>query len=319
MTQAQIQGRVAEVEFSIEYADGVVAMLPVLVKRATSLQGTEAIEVFRAERGEIRQAGPGKYAVTLDPTSYTVGTWFKIAWLIAHPTRGTESLVYVDYFFRSMEDAPTDASALYPDRMVSEPGSIQEERHLVAREIIRREALLLRRFNGNFCAFLLRRQDGQRCPSCYDFTLKRKGVRSNCRRCYDTGFDGGYAKPVYGFVFHWDPARSVRLTQMGEQKSQRGTDDWTTNYPLLNAGDVFVLQDNSRWRISEPRATKLAGERGSQAVRQTFQVARLEPSDVVMQFPVPDLRRPVDSFVGFMAGGERSGDGGVVFHASGLL
>lgn len=314
----EVKGRLAQVEFSIEYADGVTARLPVVVRKAETLVDDAVVQTFRADRGEIRPTGPGRWGVLLNPTAYAVSTWFKIRWTISHPTKGVDARVEADYFFRTLEDVPPDVSAVYPDRIVSEPGSIQEERHLVAREIIRREALLLRRFNGSFCAFLLRKQSGQRCPDCYGFTEKRK-LMSNCRRCYDTSYEGGYGKPIYGFVFHWDPARTVRLTPFGEQKAQRGQEDWTTSYPVLNAGDVFVLQDNSRWRIMDPRATKLEGERGAQVVRQLFTVSRIDPSDVLMQYPVPDLRRPMDSFVGFMAGETRTGDGGLVFRASGLL
>lgn len=319
MSQAEVQGRLAEVEFSIEYADGMQAQLPVDVKAAQVKIGDAVVESFRTNRGEIRNTGPGRYGVSLNPALYTVATWFRIEWFISHPTKGLETMVPVEYFFRAVEDVPDDVSNLYPGMMISEPGSVLEERHLIAREIIRREALLLRRYNGSFCAFLLRRQSGDRCPECWDFTAKRKS-RGNCRRCYDVGFFGGYAKPIYGFVFHWDPARTVRLTQMGENKEQRGTDDWTTSYPVLNAGDVFALQDGTRWRIMDPRSTKLQGEGGAHLVRQVFEVSRLDPTDVVMQFPVPDLRRPVDTFVGFMAGQTRRSDvGGVTFRASGLL
>lgn len=318
MTQMEVKGRLAEAVFEIEYADGTIARLPVLAKRAESLVGDEVVETFRADRGQILQTGPGRHGVWLDPSKYEAATWFKIRWRFSHPTRGIEAGVTIDYFFRSVEDVVPADAGVHPDRIVSEPGSFSEPRHLIAREIIRREALLLRRFNGSFCAFLLRRQDGKQCPLCYDFTLKRT-IRSNCRRCYDTGFDGGYSQPYYGWVFHWDPAQSLRPTQMGDVKTQRGAEDWTTAYPKLSAGDVFVLRDGSRWRIMDPRSTKMEGEGGAHPVRQIFEVSRLAPTDVLNQFPVPDLRRPVDSFVGFMAGETRQGESGVVFHASGLL
>ena len=230
----EVKGRLAEVEFSVEYADGSTARLPVVVKYATVKVGETVVEAFTADRGEIRPTGPGRYGVWLDPTKYTVHTWFKILWRISHPTRGVEALVPVDYFFRTLEDLPEPEAGIFPERTISEPGSTQEDRHLVAREIVRREALLLRRFNGSFAAFLLRRQSGERCSACWDSTLKRR-MRSNCRTCFDTGFTGGYSKPYYGWLFHWDPARSLQLIPMGESKSQKGQDDWTTSYPLLNS------------------------------------------------------------------------------------
>lgn len=319
MTQDEVRGRLAEVEFSVAYADGTEARLPIVVRRATTFVNNAIVEQFKRDRGQIRQTGPGRYGVYLDPSLYPVGTWFRIEWVISHPTQGIDAMVPVDYFFRALEDVLPANAELYPDRVVSEVGSIEEDRHLIAREIVRREALLLRRFNGSFCAFLLKRRTGERCPRCYDRTLKR-ATMSNCRACWDTGFEGGYSKPIYGWVFHWNPARSVQVTQMGEQKDGVVGDSWTTNYPLLSAGDIYVLQDGSRWRIETPRATKLQGETAEHPVRQLFQAQRLDRTDVVMQYPVPDLRRPQDSFVGFLAGEtRRSTVGGVTFRASGLL
>lgn len=319
MTQAQVTGRLAEVEFSITYADGTEARLPVTVRRATTYVTNVATETFTSERRQIVQTGPGRYGVYLDPAKYMVGVWFRIDWVISHPEKGVSAVVPVDYFFRHLEDPLPDDAKLYPDRVVSEVGSIEEHRHLIAREIVRREALLLRRFNGSFCAFLLKRRSGERCPQCYDRVLKRTTM-SNCRRCWDTGFDGGFSKPIYGWVFHWHPARAVQASVMGEQKEQTAGDSWTVNYPVLNAGDIYVLQDGTRWRVLSPRSTKLQGATAEHPVRQAFQAERIEPSDVLMQIPVPDLRRPQDSFVGFLAGETRKGAvGGVTFRASGLM
>lgn len=318
MTQAEVVSRLAEVEFSVTDSSGATSLLPVTVKGAEAIVNSAVVQAFAGRRGQIRKTGPARYGVLLDPSLYSVGTWFKIRWYIVHPT-GNEGFLDVDYFFRRADDSLPVTENVYPEKTVSEVGNSDEWRHLIATEIMRRAGLLLRRFNGSFCAFLLRHNRGVRCPECYEVETGRR-LRSQCFTCYGTGFKGGYSKPIYGWVYHNTPAKVIQLSPLGEQKQQNTPEmSWTIAHPPLNPGDIYVLQNGERWRIVPPvQNTKMEGHLGAQPVRQIFPAQRVNPDDPVMQVKVPDLTRPIDTFVGFMKGDRRVANG-VTFNASGIL
>lgn len=318
MTQAEVKGRLAEVEFSVSYADGTTSMIPVEVKWAEAVIGSQVVEVFRQHRGGIHRTGPGRYGVYLNPRLYTERQWFKIRWHFVHPMRSIETVQVVEYFFRSVPDLPDVGPS--SRQTVSEVASIEEHRHLIAKAVIQRTAILLRRFNGSFVAIFLKKTKGVRCPDCWDFKQQRR-FKSDCRTCKGAGMKAGYSRPIYGFVYHPSKRRDLSIGPLGEMKEQKSQEPaWTTPYPALSAGDFYVLQNGERWRIVPPvTSSKLEGAGGPQTVRQIFNVQRIDPDDAAMLVPVGDMRRPFDEFVGFMEGDTREGLPGVVFTASGIL
>lgn len=320
MTQAEVLGRLAEVEFSVTTADGATSLLPVVVRGADVYSGASVVQSFAERRGQIEHTGPGRYAVRLNPMFHAPQTWFRIRWYIYHPVQHTDGFLDVEYFFRGADPSPTQPDTVFPDKTVSEVGGVEEYRHLIGLAIQKRETLLLRRFNGSFVALFLRRDHGVRCPECFDMRLGRR-TKSECYQCKGTGYKTGYSKPIYGWVYHPNPSLSTQLTQLGEQKEHRGSEHgWTTAYPLLRPGDFYVMRDGSRWRIVSPvQNTKLEGHLGAHNVRQIYPIQRVDPDDVIMQISTPDLTRPADTFVGFMKGDVKTDLTGVTFHASGIL
>jgi hypothetical protein len=320
VTQAEVLGRLAEVEFSVVTADGATSLLPVVVRGADVYSGASVVQSFAARRGQVEHTGPGRYGVRLNPALHAPQTWFNIRWFIYHPVQHTDGFLDVEYFFHKADPSPSAPDTVFPDKTISEVGGVDEYRHLIGLAIQKRETLLLRRFNGSFVALFLRKDHGKRCPECFDERLGRR-TKSECYQCDGTGFKVGYSKPIYGWVYHPNPPFVSTLTQLGEMKEQKGSEQgWTTAYPLLRPGDFYVMRDNSRWRILAPvQNTKLEGHTGPHAVRQIYPVQRIDPDDVVMQMPVPDLARPLDTFVGFMKGDTKTDLTGVTFRASGLL
>ena len=320
MKQAEVIGRLAEVEFSVEYANGATSLLPVQVRGADVIVNTAVVQAFSERRGQIEHTGAGRYGVRLNPALYAPQTWFKIRWYIYHPVQHMDGFLDVEYVFRKADESAPQSSTVFPEKTISEVGGVEEYRHLIGLAIQKRETLLLRRFNGSFVALFLRKDHGKRCDDCWDERLGRR-TRSECFTCLGTGYKTGYSKPIYGFVYHPNPSFVSHLTQLGEMKEQKGSEPgWTTAYPLLRPGDFYVMRDGSRWRILAPvQNTKLEGHLGAHNVRQIYPIQRIDPDDVIMQIPVPDLTRPIDGFVGFMKGDKRTDTTGVTFIASGLL
>lgn len=316
--QRQILGRAVEATFLITYADGSEANLPVNVKALEMYESGTLRQTFFARRGDIDRTGPSTYRAFIDPQLYTVGAWLVARWIVVHPSSGVEGYMDVDVFFT---DAPRAAptQGMYRTETVSEVASIGEERHLIASEIERRFALLLRRFNGTRVAFFIRNKGGKRCPVCWDPDFKRV-TNSRCRACWGEGFQGGYSAPIVSWCFHDQSAVQVSRTQFGDGESEATPNWWTLSEPTLSPGDFFVKPDGSRYRLASVDTNKMEGEDFSQVTRQMGVVVRVNPDDVIMQIPAPDLRRPPDVFVGFLRGVTKTdAASGIVFHAMGTL
>ena len=313
----EVVSRLLEAEFTATASDGSTSLIPVNVKAVETLVGGSTVEVFRARSGQIENTGPGRYGVRISSSLYPLATWFVARWHVVHPTTFAEGYFTTDHFLR---EAPATGSVLSKQRTTSEVGSSDEVRHLIGLEIERRELLLLRRFNGSYVAFLLRNDSGERCLDCWD-DVAQAIYRSDCFRCYGTGFKRGFSSPILGFCYHNAPEVEIDVSSpLGERKRSEGDDFWTISRPTLSSGDIFVKADGSRWRITRMTNTKLEGPRGEQAVRQYGRVRRIDPDDIENQIPVPDLTRPPESFIGFMKGDSISDPStGILIEASGAL
>lgn len=317
-TFPEVKSRLLEAEFTATYQDGTTALIPVVVKALETRVSGNTVEVLRARRGDVAPTGPGRWGGHIAPALYPQQEWFQARWHVVHPVTGAEGFFETDHFLREPAVDESSVTGLTVQRTVSEVGSIQEDRHLTAIEIIRREALLLKRFNGSYVAFFIRNDSGERCPDCFDHVLQRR-TRSQCRTCNGTGFRVGYSKPILGYCYHKLPAQQVGLQQLGEIKREEGVEWWMPAVPRMKPGDFFVKRDGSRWRIdSGLDRTKLEGEEGAHEVRQFGPVRRIDPSDIEMTIPAPSLERPPDVFVGFMTGStEIDPATGILIEASG--
>lgn len=89
----------------------------------------------------------------------------------------------------------TTPTASYTSDPVNVYGSLRKEQWLAAREVFRKERLLLRRLTG-WNGFLLKaRRYGPTCLTCTDPTTFEVG-NSSCPVCFGTGITSGYHPPV---------------------------------------------------------------------------------------------------------------------------
>lgn len=134
-------------------------------------------------------------------------------------------------------------------------------------------------FVGIKCLVFKRRTFGQRCTDCWD-NLKQKVTSSRCFNCYGTGFRFGFHTPIKTY-FSFDVSTDrPDMTPIGEQQPNT-LKAWTSNYPKISGGDVFVDGQNDRWRV----AIKTATENFREPVRQTFNLFHLAPGDVEYSIP----------------------------------
>ena len=314
----EVIGRKLSAEFTVTYLDGTVANLPVEVKAVEVYVNDVLVQSFFGSRAQIATDAPGVYSVQLDPQLYPISTWFRARWIVVHPSEATEGFFDLDYFMREPLPAATNEGATLV-KTISEVATFGEGRHLIGQEIVRRHGVLLKRFIGKFVAVFLRKNSGLRCTQCYDL-LEQRIVESDCTLCYGTSFKGGYSSPIFTYAYMKDPERTLDISELGERKREISNNFWTLPQPALNPGDMIVRKDGERWVIVTISTNKLEGDEGEHTTRQEGVIRRLDIDDIEMQVPCPDLRRPPETFVGFMKGVTRIDEStGIIFHASGAL
>lgn len=145
---------------------------------------------------------------------------------------------------------------------------------LIATEIRKHLNLLFREFVGRRCWILPVRTFGQRCPDCFNETLKQR-TRSGCLTCFDTGWVRGYHSPVESFV-QIDPSPETnQQTNVGEIQ-QSNTTARLGFYPPLKPKDVIIEPDNRRWRVTQKNST----QRLRVDVHQEVQLHEIPKGDV---------------------------------------
>lgn len=154
----------------------------------------------------------------------------------------------------------------------------------LAKEIIRKETLLLRRKTGTKGWLLKRRFFGERCPVCTN-PVTGQTDQSACTTCYGTGVTGGY----YPAFDYWVTMNATKL--MRKLTNEQGLVSATVEsvralaYPVVSGNDVWVHgHTNQRFFITAEVET-VARHRGIDLiVNLTLNEA---PSDhVIYQFPI---------------------------------
>ena len=139
-----------------------------------------------------------------------------------------------------------------------------------AREITRRESLLLRKFTGVDTIVFRKKTFGKRCPVCWDYTSE-KVTKDSCNTCYGTGFEGGYFKGLRTlFQYETTPNPTVLGPQGVVEPSTIMA--WTTNKPEIDTLDLVLRVPDWRiYRVEVVQVTELQTVR----VRQMFTLTEL--------------------------------------------
>lgn len=153
------------------------------------------------------------------------------------------------------------------------PASMGGEPDLQAIEIRKHINLLMREFVGRRCWVLPVRTFGQRCPDCFNSTLKAR-TKSGCRLCYDTSFVRGYMSPIESFI-QFDPnPKNNQQTNMGELQ-QSNTTARMGFFPPLKPKDVIIEPENRRWRVVTVSST----QRLRAVIHQEIQMHEIPKTD----------------------------------------
>lgn len=177
----------------------------------------------------------------------------------------------------------------YQLRIVHRPSSeeqhvgiacLEAEPDIIALEIQRQEDLLLREFTGRRCWLFPVRTFGPKC-SCFDKVMGRR-TRSGCLDCFDTGYVGGYLRPIETYIqFDPDNKHSSNTPTQGETQP-KNTSARLIAYPPIKPKDVIVEPENVRWKV----VTVAQTERLRSVVHQELTVHQPPRGDIEYKLPI---------------------------------
>jgi hypothetical protein len=151
-----------------------------------------------------------------------------------------------------------------------------------AQEITRRKKLGLNIY-GNNIAILKHKTFGTRCSTCWDTTLYRRSIE-DCIDCYDTGWLGGFFKPIVVKAVISPVTEETQVTVFGEWNTGN-TLLTMANYPVLNNKDILVDKTNRRFRIEQVVPTEFRNALITQRARISF----IDKADIVYKYPITEL------------------------------
>lgn len=133
---------------------------------------------------------------------------------------------------------------------------------------------------GNKRGYLLtKRRFGQKCTRCWD-DIRRQHKQHNCPNCFGTGYERGYHDP-YLIKFNYltpPPGTFENVSMDGRGDNVQDTSIWTESYPLISVGDIFVDNNNNRFKITQVQKTMKNNEF---VLRQILNMQLLSTSDPV--------------------------------------
>ncbi len=153
------------------------------------------------------------------------------------------------------------------------PSAKEPQPDLQAIEIRRHVQHLFREHAGRRCWLLPVRTFGERCD-CWSPHLQKR-VRSNCLRCYSTGFVRGYLSPIeiWGQI---DPSpKSEQNTNVGAQQQVNSTGRFGA-FPPIKPRDLIIEAENKRWRVVAVSQTEKARAR----IHQEISIHQIPERDV---------------------------------------
>lgn len=145
-------------------------------------------------------------------------------------------------------------------------GDLPDWHELRAREINRREWILLRRYAGNDAIVFRPIRYGRRCPECYDRTAE-KLIKDYCTTCYGTGTDGGYYPGIRTKIQFDASTNSVTYTYFGKfEQNQIG--GWTIAVPEIEPKDIVLrLHDYRMYEVGDVNTTEILNKPIRQIMR----------------------------------------------------
>lgn len=156
-----------------------------------------------------------------------------------------------------------------------------------AKEIQRREMLLLTKFTGVETYLFRRKHYGMRCTNCWNPTIE-KVTQDHCPVCLGTSFEGGYF-PGFKTLIQYEPTPNDSNFRYQGREEQNTSPAWTVAYPSIEVFDVVLrVPDWKLYRVDHILQTELQ----TVPVRQVLSLTELAKESI--EFDLAKQAIPTD-------------------------
>lgn len=123
----------------------------------------------------------------------------------------------------------------------------------IYKEIVRRNNLMLDRINGESVDIYIKRNSGERCPTCFNQITRDIDTPSVlCPTCFNTSYVGGFDKLSDVRIKIRNQADRIVETPWGIRKeSVEGKQGWLANYPIVHNGDFIWTKRGEIYMIDD--------------------------------------------------------------------
>ena len=175
-------------------------------------------------------------------------------------------------------------------------GEMTKRDWLLARDILRKEYLRMRKFAGTFGYLLKLRTHGEKCKECFDWDIEEPIAASTCEACYGTGYLNGY----YNAIGFYMDLSSVKVG--GDTREPFGYEETRIRnaravaYPWLGSYDIWVHGSANRRYVIRHAVTG-AEMRSIPLVYFPIELRLLPVSDIAYKVPMSQPLEPGTQFV----------------------
>lgn len=158
---------------------------------------------------------------------------------------------------------------------------MKDRARILAKELDRRNWLLLRKFTGVETLLFKEKTYGERCTECWSEKYQ-KIMKPQCVTCAGTSYMKGYYDPVKTY-FQYEPHhKSKDLFHFGRVDPNL-SGAWTVSYPNINVGDILLRQHDFRmFRVERTDVTSLQTVEVRQMVA-LIELAHDHPAHVIFK------------------------------------
>lgn len=197
-----------------------------------------------------------------------------------------------DVFYRVIA---SDGESEYASKPEATLGVWNTHDWLIARDIIRKEYLQLRKYTGDLGYLLKRRTHGVPCqnPSCLDNDLEIPTTTA-CPQCFGTGFQNGFYNAIPYWIQRENLATNKDVTDSLGTLDPRSIKGRAVAYPRVDEYDMWVDADTNKRYIV--RGVQRAAEIRGVPLVYMLVLNEVPASDNVFRVPLEqDVPVPEDS------------------------
>lgn len=118
-------------------------------------------------------------------------------------------------------------------------GSWNKKEYLLAREICRREYLMLKKYTGTEGKYFARRRSGTKCPVCLDWNTGEV-INSECEVCFGVGLTGGYYPASTVWIGEDNVSSRIQTDPNAGQKNDQTQKGRMVAYPQAQTEDFWA-------------------------------------------------------------------------------